>query len=307
MRIVFAGTPHAAVPTLEALADSEHEVSLVVTRDDAPRGRRRQLAPSPVAQRAAELGLPVFKTNSLGQDATDRIRSASPDIGVIVAYGALVRSDLLQVPQHGWVNLHFSALPRWRGAAPVQQAIIHGDTSIGASVFQLVEALDEGDVWGTETEPIPADATAGDVLDSLSRSGAGLMLRSLDTIAAGQTRPTPQSGQSTYAAKLTPPDARLPVAESADVVYARFRGVTPAPGAFVVNADTEERIKIHQMSRAPLDAPQLEPGTIREHGGQVLLGTGTAPLALIRIQPPGKKSMNAADWWRGLRHAIRVK
>lgn len=307
MRIVFAGTPQAAVPTLDALAASPHEVPLVVTRNDAPQGRRRRLTPSPVAQRATELGLPVLKTNSLDAEAVSKIRSTEPDIGVIVAFGALVRSDLLQVPPHGWVNLHFSALPRWRGAAPVQQALIHGDDTIGVSVFQLVEALDEGDVWATQTEPIPPDATAGDLLDSLSRSGAELMVNALETISTGDALPTPQRGPSTYAAKLSSSDARLVVTDAADAVYNRFRGVTPAPGAYVVTADGEERIKIHGMTRAPSDAPPLEPGTIAEHHGRVLLGTGTAPLALTRVQPPGKPAMDAADWWRGLRHDVHLE
>ncbi len=228
MRLVFAGTPDAAVPALRVLAASPHDIAAVITRTDAPIGRKRVLTPSPVARTATELGLEVIKTDRLDAGATARIAELEPDLGVIVAYGGLVREPLLSTPAHGWINLHFSLLPRWRGAAPVQRAIMAGDEVTGASVFQLVPALDAGDVFAERRYPIPEDATAGEVLDALAGSGADLLRDVVDAIAAGTATATPQAGEPTPAPKLGDEDGRIRWDEPRTAVLARLRGVTPS-------------------------------------------------------------------------------
>lgn len=297
MRLVFAGTPDAAVPSLRALATSSHEVALVVTRPDAPLGRKRVLTPSPVAQAADGLGLPVLKTARLDDAATAAITALDADLGVIVAYGGLVREPLLSAPAHGWVNLHFSLLPRWRGAAPVQRALIAGDAETGAAVFRLVPELDAGDVYGERRIPTPA-AAAGEVLGLLADVGAGLLSEVVDGIAAGTAVAVPQEGEPTYAAKLTVDDGLLDFDEPADAVLARLRGVTPEPGAHTTVGGA--RLKV--LAARPSDAaPPLAPRRIALGGRDVLVGTATAPIVLERVQPAGKGPMAAADWWRGAR------
>jgi len=297
MKLVFAGTPQVAVPSLQALADSPHSIAAVITRADAPLGRKRVLTPSPLAQAADGLGLPLLKTNRLDAAATDRIAALEPDLGVIVAYGGLVREPLLSVPRLGWINLHFSLLPRWRGAAPVQRAIMAGDERTGAAVFQLVAELDAGDVFASFSEPISRHATAGGLLESLSHSGAVLLRNVVDQLEAGTIEAVPQVGESTTAAKLGLADARIDWAETAEAVYNRVRGVTPEPGAFTMLGDA--RLKV--LDLAPTHGAQpLPAGVIREFDKKVLVGTGTAPLELVTVQPAGKKHMKAIDWWRGM-------
>ena len=297
MKLVFAGTPQVAVPSLQALADSPHSIAAVITRADAPLGRKRVLAPSPLAQAAAGLGLPLLKTNRLDAAATDRIAALEPDLGVIVAYGGLVREPLLSVPRLGWINLHFSLLPRWRGAAPVQRAIMAGDERTGAAVFQLVAELDAGAVFASFSEPISRHATAGGLLESLSHSGAVLLRSVVDRLEAGTIEAVPQVGEPTTAAKLGLADARIDWTASAEAVYNRVRGVTPEPGAFTMLGDA--RLKV--LDLAPTHGAQpLPAGVIREFDKKVLVGTGTAPLELVTVQPAGKKHMKAIDWWRGM-------
>lgn len=298
MRLVFAGTPDAAVPALRVLAASPHDIAGVITRTDAPIGRKRVLTPSPVARTATELGLEVIKTDRLDAGATARIAELEPDLGVIVAYGGLVREPLLSTPAHGWINLHFSLLPRWRGAAPVQRAIMAGDEVTGASVFQLVPALDAGDVFAERRYPIPEDATAGDVLEALAGSGADLLRDVVDAIAAGTATATPQAGEPTPAPKLGDEDGRIRWDEPRTAVLARLRGVTPEPGAHT----TIEGARVKILAARPAEADvALEPGAIALHAREVLVGTASAPVALDRVQPAGKSAMAAADWWRGRR------
>lgn len=299
MRLVFAGTPTAAVPSLRLLAASVHEVVAVVTRRDAALGRRRVLTASPVAQAAAELGVPVIKADRLDESATAEITVLRPDLGVIVAYGGLVREPLLSAPPHGWINLHFSLLPRWRGAAPVQHALIAGDETTGASVFQLVAELDAGDVFAEISTTVAGDATAGELLDALSHSGAELLRDVVAGIAAGAAVATPQHGAVTFAPKLSEEDGRVRWGDPARRVLDRIRGVTPEPGAHTTVGGN--RLKILAAATAPHDAPALEPGALARHGRTVLAGTGTEPIALESVQPAGKGAMDAADWWRGLR------
>ncbi len=297
MKIVFAGTPQAAVPSLALLADSPHDLVAVVTRADAPLGRKRTLTPSPVGQAAADRGLRLLKTNRLDDAATAEISNLAPDLGVIVAYGGLVREPLLSVPRLGWINLHFSLLPRWRGAAPVQRALIAGDTRTGAAVFQLVPELDAGAVFAQQSEPIGRHATAGTLLTGLSESGATLLLGVIDDLAAGRATALAQSGEVTLAPKLTLDDARIDWSAPAETVYNRVRGVTPEPGAFTTVNDG--RLKL--LDVAPTHGALPQPaGSIREIDKKVLIGTGTEPLELVTVQPAGKTAMKAADWWRGV-------
>ncbi|KTS09204.1 MULTISPECIES: methionyl-tRNA formyltransferase [Microbacterium] len=297
MRLVFAGTPAVAVPSLRALASGPHEIAAVVTRGDAPLGRKRVLTPSPVAQAAVDLGLPVIKADRLDAEATERIAALEPELGVIVAYGGLVREPLLSTPARGWINLHFSLLPRWRGAAPVQRALIAGDTVTGASVFQLVAALDAGDVFAEERYEIPVDATAAEVLDDLAGIGAPLLARVVGAIADGTAVSTPQQGEPTLAPKLTLDDGALDFTQDADVLLHRIAGVTPEPGAHT----TLDGARFKVLRAVSTDDPPLPPGRVTASGKDVIVGTGSRPLRLVTVQPAGKGAMAAGDWFRGLR------
>lgn len=297
MRLVFAGTPAVAVPSLRALAAGPHEIAAVITRSDAPLGRKRVLTPSPVAQVADELGIPVIKADRLDAEVTARIAELEPDLGVIVAYGGLVREPLLSTPAHGWINLHFSLLPRWRGAAPVQRALMAGDAVTGASVFQLVAALDAGDVFAEERYEVPAGATSATVLDDLAEIGAPLLAGVVDGITDGSAVATPQHGEPTLAPKLTLDDGALDLTRDADTLLHQIAGVTPEPGAHT----TFDGARFKVLRAAPSDAPPLPPGRVAASGKDVVVGTGTTPLRLDTVQPAGKGAMNASDWFRGLR------
>ncbi|MDX2375397.1 methionyl-tRNA formyltransferase [Microbacterium sp. LRZ72] len=298
MRIVFAGTPEAAVPSLRVLAASDHEIAAVVTRPDAPTGRKRRLTPSAVADAAADLGAPVLKTARLDDDATRQIEQLRPELGVIVAYGGLVREPLLSVPTHGWINLHFSLLPRWRGAAPVQHALIAGDEVTGVSIFGLVPELDAGALYGVREYVVGDEATAGEVLRDLAGMGAELLRDVVADIAAGRARTRPQSGEATSAPKLDQEDGRIRWEEPAEAILARVRGTTPEPGAFTMAGGG--RVKI-LSARAHASEVWLRPGEFAGAGRDVLVGTGTSAILLEQVQPAGKTSMKAGDWWRGLR------
>ena len=296
LRLVVAGSPAAAVPTLTALAASEHEIVRVITRPATPQGRKRVLTPTPVADEAARLGIPVLEARRLNEIESD-LMSLSVDLGVIVAYGALVREPLLSWPRLGWINLHFSLLPRWRGAAPVQHAVIAGDARTGATVFQLTEGLDEGDWYAQVTTPIGAHRTAGSLLDELSRSGADLVREVVDGLAAGTAVAQRQHGDVTVAPKLARDDAALRWNEPAEAVHARLRGVTPEPGAFTHWGELVIKVLEATIAR---DAAPLPVGSVHRAGGRVLVGTGSHPLELLRVQPAGKPAMAAVDWARGL-------
>ena len=304
LRLVFAGTPAAAVPALNRLSRGPHEIAAVITREDAALGRKRVLTPSPVASAAHDLRLATIKANRLDASVTDRVADLRPDLGVIVAYGGLVREPLLSLPRYGWINLHFSLLPRWRGAAPVQRALIAGDAVTGASVFQLVPELDAGDVFAEATRAIGAEESAGDLLDALGGIGAHLLASTVDAIADGTAHASPQSGDPTLAPKLTIDDARIDLSGEVDTAFDRIRGVTPEPGAFVMLADL--RFKILEAKPAP-DGPVLPAGRAELRDRRVLVGTGTHPLELITVQPAGKRPMSASDWWRGLAHTDGVE
>jgi methionyl-tRNA formyltransferase len=299
VRIVFGGTPDVAIPSLDALAGSRHELVAVVTRPDAPSGRGKKLTASPVAQRAAELGIEVLKPQRpRDEEFVTRLTELAPDCCPVVAYGALLPQRVLDIPQHGWVNLHFSLLPAWRGAAPVQHAILAGNKITGATTFRIVLELDAGPVFATVTEPIHSDDTAGDLLHRLSVSGARLLVTTLDGIEDGTLTPTPQpesDGQLSYASKISVDDARIDWKESADVVDRLIRACFPAPGAWTTFEG--ERFKINS---ARISDAVLPPGVLDVTKRSVRVGTGTQALALGEVQAQGKKPMAAADWARGV-------
>ena len=294
MRLVFAGTPDVAVPSLEALVASSHEVVAVITRPDAPAGRGRKLTPSPVAQRAEELGIEVLKPEHPREpEFQDRLRELAPDCCPVVAYGALLPQSALDIPQHGWVNLHFSLLPRWRGAAPVQRAVMAGDDEIGTACFQIVKALDAGDVYLMESRPMP-DLTAGELLAELAISGADQLVRAMDLVAAGE-RPTPQPEEGvTIAPKLTVEEARIDWSLSASQLRNRIMGCSPDPGAWCTLDG--ERFKVYRVAVA--DTQPLEPGEVASTKRQAFVGTGEGTLELLEVQPAGKRRMPAIDWAR---------
>jgi methionyl-tRNA formyltransferase len=279
------------------LAASRHEVAAVVTRPDAALGRKRVRTPSPVAAEADRLRIPVIKTARLDEEATARITALEPDLGVIVAYGGLVREPLLSSPALGWINLHFSLLPRWRGAAPVQRAILAGDAETGATVFQLVPELDAGDVFAEVRRRIGAEETSAELMAALAVSGAALLTEVVDALAQGTAHAVPQSGEVTVASKLVREDGRIGFSGSAAAVSARIRAVTPEPGAFTTVAGTELKII---AARVADDASPSAPGAMSWDGLRLLVGTSTVPIELVTVQPAGRRAMDAASWWRGL-------
>ena len=327
MRLVFAGTPEVALPALRALVDSRHTVAAVVTRPDAPAGRGRRLVASPVAELAAELGIEALKPDRPRDPSfLDRLRAIAPDCCPVVAYGALLPQSALDIPAHGWVNLHFSVLPAWRGAAPVQHAVLRGDDITGASTFQIVKELDAGPVYGTLTEPVrPAD-TSGDLLDRLSVAGAQLLVATLDGIEDGTVLAVPQPTDGiSFAPKLTPDDARVDWKMPAHLIDRQIRGCTPDPGAWTDVESTRLKLWPVTLTRRPAPADSalassalgasgatvvavadgaasaaLAPGQLRVERDAVYVGTGTVPVRLGDVQPQGKRRMPAADWARGL-------
>lgn len=300
MRCVFAGTPDVAAVALSRLLGSDHEVVAVVTRPDARAGRGRSLSPSPVADMANSVGIEVLKPASLrDSDVLDRLRVLAPDVAPIVAYGGLVPADALRIPVHGWVNLHFSLLPRWRGAAPVQHAIWRGDDVTGASTFLLEEGLDTGPVFGSVIEEIAPDDTSGALLARLGEIGADLLVDTLDLMASGAAAPVPQVGESSYAPKLTVDDARVRWDVPAFAVDRQVRACTPAPGAWTtVHGD---RLGIGPVALADDEIPDLSPGELHVMKRAVFVGTLTDPVRLGVVRPAGKREMPAADWARGIR------
>ncbi|WP_369047220.1 methionyl-tRNA formyltransferase [Sinomonas sp. P10A9] len=296
MRIVFAGTPQVAVPSMDRLVEAGHEIVGVLTRPDAPVGRRRVLTPSPVAARAEALGLPLLKASRVTDEATAQLAAWNPDAAAIVAYGGIIPPAALAVPAHGWINLHFSLLPAWRGAAPLQYSVIHGDDVVGASTFRLEEGLDTGPVYGTLVLTPGPEATSGELLAELAESGAELLAQTISGIDAGRLEPRPQTGEPTYAPKLTLDDGRLEWSLPAVALHRRARGVTPEPGAWTLLDGA--RLKLAPPRLRP-DIQGVPPGRLAWAGRAVVVGTGTHALELTRVQPSGKKMMPASDWARG--------
>jgi methionyl-tRNA formyltransferase len=301
MRVVFAGTPEVAVPALDAVAASRHELVGVVTRPDAPSGRGRRLVASPVAQRAEELGVPVLKPEHPRDPAFQaELAELRPDACPVVAYGALLPQSALDLVPHGWINLHFSVLPAWRGAAPVQHSLLAGDEVTGATTFRIVKALDAGPVFGVMTERIRPDDTAGDLLARLAEGGAGLLVQTLDGIEDGtlEAREQPEDGLS-FAPKILVDDARIDWSHPAVAIDRQVRACDPAPGAW--STFEGERIKVGPVTA--VEGDPLPPGVLEVTKNAVLVGTGTTPVRLGEVKAFGKKQMAAADWARGVRLA----
>lgn len=300
MRLVLAGTPSVAIPSFEALLASDHEVTAVVTRPDAARGRSKRLVPSEVGQWAADHGIPALKPmHPRDPEFVAALTELAPDACPVVAYGALVPQHVLDIPRYGWVNLHFSLLPRWRGAAPVQRAIMAGDGVTGATTFRLVRELDAGPVYGTTEMALTGTETAGEVLEALAHTGARLLLDTIDALAT--TEPAEQDDEAavTLAPKITVEEARIDWTRQADEIDRLVRGCSPEPMAWTTIGD--ERFKV-ALGR-PTEEAGLAPGEVRVEKRRVLVGTGTTALELVRVQPQGKKEMAGADWGRGLRDA----
>lgn len=312
MRLIFAGTPHVALPSLEALLASDHEVVAVLTRPDAPLGRKRVLTPSPVKVRAEAAGIPVLEADRLRGDVLTEIEALAPDAVAVVAYGALAGPRALAAATHGWFNLHFSLLPAWRGAAPVQRAIMAGQTDSGVTVFRLDTGMDTGDIVARTAFELP-ETDAGTVLDDYAERGAPVLVAALDAVAAGTADFRPQAGQSSHADKITPDEARLDFRAPAPEVSARARGVTPQPGAWaLIDGKRTKLYGIRTAAGAPSETPSgtptdlpadlptdLPPGRLTRHGEAVLIGTGEGAVTVSGIQPFGKPRMSALDFHRG--------
>jgi methionyl-tRNA formyltransferase len=312
LRLVFAGTPEVAVASLRALLASRHAVAAVVTRPDAPSGRGRKVESSPVSLLAREAGLEVLTpARPREPEFLARLREIAPDCCPVTAYGALLPQAALDIPRHGWVNLHFSLLPAWRGAAPVQHAVLHGDDITGATTFELVAEMDAGPVYGMVTEPVRATDTSGDLLGRIAVSGARLLVATLDGIEDGTLRAEPQPAEGvSFASKLSPSDARVDWKRPAHLVDRLIRACTPEPGAWT--EFQAGRLKLWPVALHPagasggtpdlLTVPDLAPGELHVTRGAVYAGTGSRPVLLGDVQPPGKRRMPAADWIRGLQN-----
>lgn len=309
MRIVFAGTPQASVPSLLALA-STAEIVLVVTRVDAPVGRRKVLTPSPVAAAAAENGLPTHKANRFDAETIAAVRDAEPDLGVVVAFGAIIPDDVLQLPRLGWINLHFSALPAWRGAAPTQRAIAAGDMP-SISIVQVVTALDAGPVYQQRSIDLGQDVTGSEALAELAERGAHDLATLTAQLEAG-TAPTPtdQVGEPSYAHKLSREDGRIDWTRPVTDVYNLVRAMTSEPGAWSLDGDAPIKV----VAAGP--AAQLthlepnkdgQPGRVVADAGQVFVQCRDGFLPISRVQPAGKQAMDAGAWLRGKQGRVVLK
>lgn len=304
MRVVFAGTPDTAVPSLRALLDSpRHDVVAVVTRPDAPKGRGRTLRRSPVGEVADAAAVPVLTPSSAKDPAfADELRALGADAAAVVAYGNILPQSVLDIPRLGWVNLHFSLLPAWRGASPVNAAIAAGDDVTGASTFRLEAGMDTGPVYGTITETITDDDTAGTLLERLAEAGAGLLAATLDGMESGELSPVPQPVDGvSYTGKISTEDARIRWDHPAFAIDRHVRSITPAPGAWTELDGA--RVKIGGVASPAGELPEaatgLAPGALGWTKKALYVGTATGPLEILRLQPPGKKMMNAMDWVRG--------
>lgn len=303
MRVVFAGTPEVAVPSLNAIAESRHELVGVVTRPDAAQGRSKRLVPSPVAQRAEELGVPVLKPEHPREpEFQAALRALEPDCCPVVAYGAMLPQSALDIPPQGWVNLHFSLLPAYRGAAPVQRAVWAGEEISGATTFRIVKAMDAGPVFGTMTQALAPAETSGSLFEKLTEGGAGLLVSTLDGIEDGslEAREQPADGVS-YADKITVEDAQIDWNQGAVAIDRQIRACTPAPGAWTLLDG--ERFKVGPVTKHDIAAAlsSLKPGELGVTKNDVFVGTGTGAVRLGRVKAFGKKEMAAADWARGVR------
>lgn len=303
MRIIFAGTPEVAVPSLRALISAGHEIALVITREDAPVGRKSIMTPSAVASFADEMGLNVLKTNQIGDSELQRIRAVEAELGIVVAFGLLFKAPVLSATSHGWLNLHFSTLPRWRGAAPVQRALMAGERELGISVFRLDEGMDSGDIVEQSTAHIHGNQSAEQVLNRLAADGANLVVDAVAGILSGTADFQQQVGEPSFAPKLVREDGHINWGSPANAIVSQWAGVTPDPGAFTHHQD--KQLKIIEMDEASLPSALAAfswhnlPGTTKSLAGRVFTLTGDGVVELLVVQPAGKTAMLASDWMRG--------
>lgn len=308
-RIVFAGTPPIAAQALQRIVDAGFEVAGVLTRPDAPFGRKRTLTPSPVAQTAKDANLPVIRAAKVDDDVDQQLREWEPTLGVIVAYGALLPTGALQVPTHGWVNLHYSALPKYRGAAPVQHAILSGETTTAATIFQLEAGMDTGPIHGTSTYPIPEMTSSGTALTELTDLGTQLLIELMPALLDGTSRPTPQTGEPSFAPKLTREDAYIDPGQPAQELANRINATIPEPGAWTLHGENRLKLGVARLYEGEVDAAA---GHVQEMSSDragdarlVVLAAGDGRgVVLSQVQPAGKQMMNAADWLRGQQDAV---
>lgn len=297
MKVLFAGTPSVAIPALEQILSSTHEVVGVITREDSITGRKKILTPSPVALYAQSQGIPVIKSNVVTTDVKENVEKLHADIGIVIAFGSLLPASFLETTQQGWFNVHFSILPQYRGAAPAQWAIRNGDHTTGSTLFKINEGLDTGDVYSVVNFSIGADETTGELLERMSIDCAQQVISLLDNCELhGEPTLFAQKGEVSFAPKLVSTDGRLNPSMSSAAVYNVFRSVTPDPGAFVMI--TGERLKIHSARHNPDFLGNA--GRISEHNNAIYLSCSEGSLELHLVQPSGKKPMSAQDWWRGV-------
>lgn len=299
MRIIFAGTPANAAETLNALVTSGADVVGVLTRSDAPLGRTGSIAQSPVAAQADSHNIPVYKANTIDEQAMQWMRSLSPDLGVIVAYGSILRADTLAIPNHGWINVHYSLLPRFKGASPVQQAILEGEKVTGVTIFELDEGIDSGSILSAAQLQIPDEANAGSLLKALTAVGSNLLVETLndfESLASGKTpqEPSQVNGQTR---KLSRRDAKLDFSLPAAQLHNLVRAMNPEPMAWFEYDNAPVRL----LASSVLEGKDSSQSVAQLVGSDLVVGCGQSGLILGLVQPAGKKPMSGADWFRGLR------
>ena len=303
IRIVFMGTPEFAVPSLRALVAAGYRVAAAVSQPDRPQGRKRILAPTPVKAAAEELGIPVLQPERVRRpEAVEAIAAYRPDLIVTAAYGQILPKALLDLPRLGCINVHGSLLPKYRGGAPIQRAIMNGETVTGVTIMYMAEGLDTGDMISKVEVPIEPEDTAGTLFGKLSEAGADLLVRTLPDIIAGTARAVPQNdAEATYAPNLTREDERLDWSRTARELCNQVRGLVPFSGAFTMLNGEVFKVWKCRPAEAPDGAADALPGTIRAEGGRLFAAAGDGWLELLEVQPAGKKAMPAAEWLKGVR------
>lgn len=305
-RIVFAGTPAIAAQALRGIVSAGFDVVGVLTRPDAPIGRKRTLTPSPVAQAAEEAGIPTLKAAKVDQDIDEKLTSWQPTLGVIVAYGALLPRATLDVPAQGWVNLHYSALPKYRGAAPVQHAILNGEATTAATIFQLETGMDTGPLHGSTEYPIAEMTSSGTALTELTDLGTQLLIRLMPDMLKGTSLPTPQTGEPSFAPKLTRQDAFIDPAQPAEELVHRINATIPEPGAWTLHGEHRIKLGVARLFDGEIDSAVGEVHVVGTEGEAVLAAGDRRGVVLSQVQPAGKQMMNTADWLRGQQETVRL-
>ena len=304
MRVLFAGSPDAALPCLRALVEAGVQVVGVLTQPARPVGRKRVLTPTPVEFFANEQGLAVF-TPSSPEETSAALKACSPDVAIVVAYGRLLDQTALEALPQGWWNVHFSLLPRWRGAAPVAHAIVQGDRETGISLFRLEKGLDTGPIASMSRVPIAAQDTTGTLLTKLAARAPAMVLELLADLASQSVSLSEQTGDVTLAPKPLSEDGNIVWSQPWERVYQQFRAMTPEPGAYAQRSDTSDRVNILEMTPATGEAA-MAPGSLRVGDEGILVGTASDPVTLRMVKPAGKNQMKAVDWFRGLPNGVTL-